>query len=201
MMDVSSLLLQLFTTFFIIGLFTFGGGYAIMSLIQSQVVFSKEWISESTFTNIVAISQVTPGPVGLNCSTYVGYEVMQSAGFNHLFGILGSFTASMAVILPSFLVVLILARIYSKFHETSIFQGVMNSIKPAVAGMIGAASLGLILRISLQGAVPEISLLRDNFPDWKSWIIFAGAFAASVCEKASPFILLGAAGILGLLLY
>ena len=78
---MTALLLQLFTTFFFIGLFNFGGGGAMLSLIQGQVVTVKGWISQEMFTDIVAISQSTPGPIGINCATYVGYEVMQGAGF------------------------------------------------------------------------------------------------------------------------
>ena len=107
------LFLQLFWVFFLIGLFTFGGGYAMLSLIQAQVVVSHPWLTESAFTDIVAISQMTPGPVGINCATYVGYEVIHQAGASHLVGILGSLTATLAVMLPSFLIVLTIHQ-YSK---------------------------------------------------------------------------------------
>ena len=102
--------LQLFWVFFIIGLFTFGGGYAMLSLIQTQVVTAHSWLTESAFTDIVAISQMTPGPVGINCATYVGYEVVREAGASHLIAILGSFTATLAVVLPSFIIVLTIVR-------------------------------------------------------------------------------------------
>ena len=101
-----ALILQLFWVFFVIGLFTFGGGYAMLSFIQTQVVVAHGWLSESAFTDIVAISQMTPGPVGINCATYVGYEVLHQAGASHLVGILGSLSATFAVILPSFMIVL-----------------------------------------------------------------------------------------------
>ena len=108
MMEVVTLFLQLFVTFFVIGLFTFGGGYAMLSLIQTQVVTAHAWITESAFTDIVAISQMTPGPIGINCATYVGYNVVTAAGGSHLLGVLGSFTATLAVVLPSFLLVLMM---------------------------------------------------------------------------------------------
>ena len=79
-MDIIIIFIQLFYTFFLIGIFTFGGGYAMLSLIQNQVVITHNWISESTFTDIVAISQMTPGPIGINSATYVGYEVLNNAG-------------------------------------------------------------------------------------------------------------------------
>src|SRR5574344_1908796 len=101
-----TLMIQIFTTFFVIGIFTFGGGYAMLSLIQGQVVMAHGWMTESAFTDIVAISQMTPGPIGINCATYVGYDVVTKAGGSHLLGVLGSFSATFAIVLPSFLIVL-----------------------------------------------------------------------------------------------
>jgi chromate transporter len=200
-MDLTLLLLELFWTFFVIGMFTFGGGYAIMSLIQAQVVFGKAWITEETFIDIVAISQMTPGPVGLNCSTYVGYEVMRAAGYGQALAVGGSFIASLAIVLPSFLIVLAIARAYARFHENSLFKGAMSALRPAVVGLIGAAALVMIFRISLGGGTPAFSLIRENFPDWKSWALFAAAFVASWRFKADPVVILLAGAVLGLFLY
>ena len=136
------LLLELFWSFFLIGLFTVGGGYAVIGIIQSEIVIAKGWISESVFTDILAISQMTPGPVGLNCSTYVGYEVMKNAGASEALACLGSAAASLAVVLPSFLIMLAIVRFYTKFHTNSLFQGVMSTLRPAVAGLVGAAAPG-----------------------------------------------------------
>ena len=118
--------LQLFYTFFIIGMFTIGGGYAMLSLIQDQVVTVHSWITESEFTDIVAVSQMTPGPIGINSATYVGYTVLQNSGAGELACTLGSFTATLAVVLPSFLIVLWLCRIYTKFSGSNMFHGVMK---------------------------------------------------------------------------
>lgn len=200
-MAAVSLIFQLFYTFFVIGMFTFGGGYAIMSLIQSQIVFGKGWITEATFTDIVAISQMTPGPVGLNCSTYVGYEVMRAAGFSHIVGIGGSLIASLAIVLPSFLIVLAIVRFYTKFHENTLFKGVMSALRPSAAGMIGAAALTMILSVRFADGGMHMSLIRDNFPDWKSWMLFGGAFLASAEFRADPVAILLGGGLLGLLLY
>lgn len=202
MMETLALFFQLFICFFIIGMFTFGGGYAVMSLIQSEVVFSRGWIADSTFTDIVAISQITPGPVGLNCSTYVGYEVLKNAGYSQFVSTLGSLTASLAVVLPSFIIVLMIAGIYSRFHENDLFKSTMNTLKPAVAGLIGAAALTMMFKISYGGENwMNISLMADNFPDWKSWFVFAVAFIASIWKKYGPIKILVAAGFLGVLLY
>ena len=95
-----SLLWTLFYTFFVIGLFNFGGGGAMISLIQARVVTEHAWLTEEGFTNIVAISQTTPGPIGINCATYVGFEVMHNAGFSNAVSILGSAATTLAIVLP-----------------------------------------------------------------------------------------------------
>ena len=196
-METAMIFLQLFGTFFMIGMFTFGGGYAMLSLIQTQVVVEHAWLTESTFTDIVAISQMTPGPIGVNCATYAGYEVLSNAGASHLVSILGSFTATFALILPSFIIVLIMVKFYEKFVGNRIFDGVMSWLRPAVVGLIGAAAIILIFNINL----PEISIIKENFPDWKSWLLFAGAMVASLGFKVNPIIIIIAGGLLGLLLY
>ncbi len=195
------LFLQLFWVFFLIGLFTFGGGYAMLSLIQAQVVVSHPWLTESAFTDIVAISQMTPGPVGINCATYVGYEVIHQAGASHLVGILGSLTATLAVILPSFLIVLTIVRFYTKFKDNKIFEGVMSWLRPAVVGLIGAAALILMFKVDWSLQAVDISIVKENFSDWISWVLFAAAVIASLFFKIGPIPILIAGGLLGLLIY
>ena len=195
------LLLQLFWTFFLIGLFTFGGGYAMLSLIQTEVVVEHAWLSESVFTDIVAISQMTPGPIGINCATYVGYDVMTASGAGHLMGIVGSLTATLAITLPSFIIVLLLVRFYTRVKGSPIFEGVMGVVRPAVVGLIGAAAVILCVSVSWNGLVPAFSVVEENFPDWKSWCLFAAAFVASFKFKVNPILLIVLAGVLGLLLY
>lgn len=192
---------QLFWVFFIIGLFTFGGGYAMLSLIQTQVVTAHSWLTESAFTDIVAISQMTPGPVGINCATYVGYEVVRSSGAGHLVAILGSFTATFAVVLPSFLIVLTIVRFYTKFQHNKIFEGVMSWLRPAVVGLIGAAAIILMFSVDWAGAKPVISIVEENFSDWISWVLFAAATVASLFFKVGPIPIILAGGALGLLIY
>ncbi len=192
---------QLFWVFFIIGLFTFGGGYAMLSLIQTQVVTAHSWLTESAFTDIVAISQMTPGPVGINCATYVGYEVVRSSGAGHLVAILGSFTATFAVILPSFLIVLTIVRFYTKFQHNKLFEGVMSWLRPAVVGLIGAAAIILMFRVDWAGAKPAVSIVEENFSDWISWVLFAAATVASLFFKVGPIPIILAGGALGLLIY
>lgn len=196
-----SLFLQLFWTFFLIGMFTFGGGYAVIGVIQSEIVVAKGWISESVFTDIVAISQMTPGPVGLNCSTYVGYEVLKQAGASELTAGLGSLTASLAVVLPSFIIMLAIVKIYDTFRKSPVFSGVMSALRPAVAGLIGAAAIALMFYIRFGGSGLEAGILYDNFPDWKSWGIFGAAFLLSFWKKAGALKVIFGAAVLGILIY
>ena len=181
------LYIELFLTFFQIGLFGFGGGYAMLSMIQGEVVTNHQWISSSEFTDIVAISQMTPGPIGINSATYIGYEVIAKSGASELLCVLGSCTATFAVVLPSFIVVLSICKIYDKFKNHYLFKGVMTGLKPATLGLIGTAALGL--------ATPE------NFIDWKSFAICIVAFIALFTRKIGPFAILGLGAIAGLILY
>jgi len=200
-----TIFIQLFITFFVIGIFTFGGGYAMLSLIQAQVVVAHAWIDESTFTDIVAISQMTPGPIGINCATYVGYDVLAKTGAGHLLCILGSLSATVAVVLPSFIIVLAIVKMYAKLNHNAIFEGVMSWLRPAVVGLIGAAAIILIFNSTWSGtplfSQYDIKVVSENFPDWKSWALFAGAFISSLWFKANPILIIILGGIAGLLIY
>ena len=179
--------IELFITFFVIGMFTIGGGYAMLSLIQNEVVTVHGWISDSTFTDIVAISQMTPGPIGINSATYIAYEVLVNTGASEFLCILGSFTATFAVVLPSFIIVLALCKVYDKWKDHYMFKGIMTGLKPAVLGLIGTAALSL--------ATPENSI------DWKSFVICITAFIALYFKKAGPFSIIGIGALVGLLIY
>lgn len=179
--------IELFTTFFIIGMFTIGGGYAMLSLIQNEVVTVHGWIDYGTFTDIVAISQMTPGPIGINSATYIGYQVLANSGASELTCILGSFTATFAVVLPSFIIVLALCKVYEKWRDHYLFKGVMSGLKPATLGLIGTAALSL--------ATPE------NFIDWKSFVICILAFIALYFKKIGPFAIIGLGALVGLIIY
>ena len=181
-MSIAALLLQLAWTFLVIGALTFGGGYAMLSLIQSEVVVHHAWLSESAFTDIVAISQMTPGPIGINSATYVGYDVLYGATGSHLAGVFGSMTAT-------------------RFRTSRLYGGTMDWLKPAVVGLIGAAAVILMVKVHWDGWVPEVSLIRDNFPDWKSWGLLAAAFAASKWGRVNPIVLILLAAVAGLILY
>ena len=179
--------IELFITFFVIGMFTIGGGYAMLPLIQNEVVTVHNWIDDTTFTDIVAISQMTPGPIGINSATYIGYEVLANSGASEFLCILGSFTATFAVVLPSFIIVLAICRVYDKWKDHPIFQGILSGLKPAVIGLIGTAVLSV--------ATPE------NFIDWKSYALCVLAFLALYFKKAGPFTIIGLGAVAGLILY
>lgn len=171
--------IELFYTFFVIGLFTFGGGYAMLSLIQTEVVVKHAWLTTQQFTDIVAISQMTPGPIGVNSATYVGYTATGN--------ILGSLIATFAVSLPSFIIILTICKLYVKFKHSQMFESLLKTLRPIVIGMIGAASVILIS--------------PDNFIDWTSWAIFALAFIASQWLKVNPILTIIMAGIIGFIIY
>lgn len=174
-----SIYLQLFFTFFKIGLFGFGGGYGMLSLIQNEVVERNGWISASEFTDIVAISQMTPGPIGINSATYIGYTATNS--------ILGSCIATFAVMLPSFIIILTICHFFSKFKENTDVQQIMQGLRPAVIGLIAAAALLLIN--------------EENFVDYLSWIFFTGAFLLNKYYKIHPILIIVLAGVAGFIVY
>ncbi len=175
--------LQLFWTFFVIGLLTIGGGYAMLPLIQQRVVADHQWISGEEFANILAVSEMTPGPIGINTATYIGYSVVDGQGYGQLVSILGSFISTGAVVLPSFIIVLGLCRLYGRFNRSAVFNGFMSGLRPVVTGLIGAAAVLLIT--------------PGNFTGWESWAILAAAFCLAMWSKVHPIIILllcGAAG-------
>ena len=171
--------LRLFITFFKIGIFNFGGGYAMVSFIQNEVVFKNHWLTTAQFTDVVAVSQVTPGPVGINMATYTGYA---AAG-----DVWGAAAATLAVCLPSFLLMLWLGKCLLKNKSSARVQGVLAVLRPTVVGLIAAAALVLCN--------------RENFTDYKSILIFLVAFVLVATRKAGPIALLALSACAGLLVY
>ena len=135
--------LQLFVSYLKIGFFGFGGGYAMLSLIQNEVVVQHAWMSNAEFADIVAVSQMTPGPIAINSATYVGYTVGCQAGTGCWCGILGSVIATFAVCLPSLTVMLLLTRFFLKLKGNRYIEGAMAGMKPVVIGMIAGAAADL----------------------------------------------------------
>ncbi|HNR27738.1 MAG TPA: chromate transporter [Bacteroidales bacterium] len=172
--------LELFYTFFKIGVFCFGGGYAMLSLIQDEVVRNNGWMTMESFSDIVAVSQMTPGPVAINTATYVGYT---ASGGN----VLGSFMATIALIIPSVVMMSVVIRVYRKYSQNKTFQAIFSGIRPVVAGLIAAAVLNM--------ATPE------NFVDFRSYLLFSASFLAAYFYRAHPILLLALGGLAGYLMY
>lgn len=180
--------LQLFYTFFKIGLFGFGGGYAMISMIQGEVVTRHEWLSSNEFTDIIAISQMTPGPIGINSATYVGYSAVVNAGYSHAIGILGSTIATVSVVLPSFILMVLISKFFLKYQKHPIIASVFEGLRSGVVGLLAAAALVL--------------MNGENFGtyNWQiltSIILFAGTFIASYRYKVNPILLIVICGIIG----
>ncbi len=131
--------LKLFFTFFKIGAFTVGGGYAMLPLIQAEVL-NNNWLSEELLVNFIAVSESTPGPFAVNIATYVGGHV---AGEGLLISLLGSAIATLGVVLPSFIIIMIVAKCFEKFKDSNIVSGIMSGLKPAVIGLIAAAVISI----------------------------------------------------------
>ena len=121
--------LYLFITFFEIGLFGFGGGYGMLSLIQTETVVHHHWLSTAEFTNIVAISQMTPGPIGINSATYCGYTAVHNAGYNGAMAVLGSFTATFALVLPSLILMILISKMFLKYMDTPVVQNIFTALR------------------------------------------------------------------------
>lgn len=188
--------LYIFYTFFKIGLFGFGGGYAMLSLIQGEVVTRYNWLSSKEFTDIVAISQMTPGPIGINSATYVGYTAVQNAGFDGiLYGILGSCTATFAVVLPSFILMLLISKFFLKYQKHPMVEAVFKGLRPAVVGLLASAAL-LLMNVENFG-----SFNTDKYTFIVSVIIFIITFVGTYKYKLNPIAMIIVMGIASFLIY
>ena len=179
--------LQLFYTFFKIGLFGFGGGYAMLSMIQGEVVTRYDWVSTQEFTDIVAISQSTPGPIGINAATYVGFTATGS--------IWGSVIATFAVVLPSFILMLTISKFFLKYQKHPAVEAVFSGLRPAVVGLLASAALVLV-NVENFGSPTD-----DTYTFVISIIIFLVAFIGTKKYHANPILMIIACGIAGLILY
>ncbi len=181
------LYLQLFYTFFKIGLFGFGGGYAMLSMIQGEVVTRYGWLTPQEFTDIVAISQMTPGPIGINSATYVGFTATGS--------VWGSIIATLAVVLPSFILMLAISKFFLKYQKHPVVEAVFSGLRPAVVGLLASAALVLM------NAENFSSPKEDMYSFIISCLIFLVAFVGTRKYKINPILMIVACGIAGLILY
>lgn len=178
------ILLQLYWAFLQIGLFSVGGGYAAMPLIQSQVVEGFHWLSMGEFTDLVTIAEMTPGPIAINAATFVGSRIA---------GLAGSVAATLGCITPSLILVSLLAVVYRKYKNISVLQNVLASLRPAVVALIASAGLGILLQVLFSGGGPSFENLNLS-----GLLLFAGAFVILRKKALSPIVTLLLCGALGL---
>lgn len=186
--------LYLFITFFEIGLFGFGGGYGMLSLIQHETVEHWHWLTSSQFTDIVAVSQMTPGPIGINSATYCGYSAVINDGGSVPMAVLGSVVATFALVLPSLVLMILISKMFLKYMHTDAVQSVFAGLRPAVVGLLAAATLLLCT--------------KDNFskPSENMWqfcisiLLFISTFVSTLVFKINPIKMIVMSGFAGLLL-
>ena len=171
--------LELFISFLKIGLFTFGGGYVMLSLIQTEIVINREWIDPTTFTDIAALSQMAPGPIGVNGAAYTGYVVTGD--------IWGALIATIGMSLPAFIIIALIIKFFSYFKNNVWVNAAFKGIKPVIIGLIAAVAIQL--------------MTPQNFIDWRGWVIFGSAFIAAYSLKWSPIKIIIAAGITGIFIF
>lgn len=174
--------LELFWAFFKIGLFSFGGGYAALPLIQDAVVAGKNWLTMGQFTDLLTISQMTPGPIALNASTFVGTQVA---------GILGAIVATLGCVTPSCIIVLILAKLYYKYKNLNAMQNILFGLRPAVVSLIATAGVSILFTALGIGETLDFIAIG----------IFALAFLALRIWKPSPILIISLSGALGLIIH
>ena len=188
------LLLRLFLTFFKIGMFSFGGGYGILSVMQGEIVTRNGWLSMAEFTDIVAISQMTPGPISINMATYVGYSIINNTMNSQPLAIAASLITSLALMLPSLILMTIISRYLLKYSKGPTVNAIFSVLRPTVVGLI--ASAALLLMTSENYGTPTETPLRF----WVSVIISIAAFTA-VRRKVNPILILVLSGLFTGVLY
>lgn len=177
-------LLELFWSFFQVGLFSFGGGYAAMPLIQQQVVDGHGWLNMTEFADIITISQMTPGPIAINSATFVGMRIA---------GVAGALVATLGCVLPSCVVALLLARLYLKYRQLDLIHGALTGLRPAVIALIASAGVTILLDV-LIAAAGGIDYLGAG-------IFAVGLFVLLIWKKLDPIWVMLGAGALGLIGY
>ena len=186
--------LNLFWTFLKIGIFTFGGGYSMIALIHNEVVEKNGWMTSSEFTDILAISQMTPGPVGINTATYAGYTAVVNSGMSEWQGVVGSLLASFAVILLPVTVMIIVFTYLSRHKDNKIISTIFQVLRYTVVGLIAAAAL--LLMTSESFGVPGF-----NKQFIVSLALFAGVFYFSYFKRTNTILLIVLSGVVGLIVY
>lgn len=194
------ILLELFYSFLLIGLFTFGGGYSMIALIQSAVVEEHSWLTAQEFADILAISQITPGPVGINTATYAGYSAVIAEGYPTAMAVAGAVIASLAVLILPLTLILIVGRWLLKHKDQAPFDTLFRGLRLTVVGLIAAAALSLMPSAFAPTPTGTITIFNSQF-SFFNLIIFLAVFALSLWKKVSPILLILLSGLLGLIIY
>lgn len=171
------MILELFAAFFKIGLFSFGGGYAMLPFIQEQAIEVHNWLTPSDFLDMLGIAQITPGPIAINTATFVGYETA---------GILGGVMATFAVVLPSFMIVLTISYFFDKFKDSKVLENIFKGLRPIVLGLVASAA---------------VDIGTEVFVDYKSVAIALIIFALITFKRVNTIALIMLAGVMGVLFY
>lgn len=186
--------LKLFWTFFKIGLFGFGGGYGMLSLIQMETVHNHHWLTSAEFTNIVAISQMTPGPIGINSATYCGFTAIHNTDMGNALSVLGSLVATFSLVVPSFVLMTLISKMFMRYMKARVVQSVFDGLRPTVVGLLAVATIMLLNKENFGSPVDTT---------WQfiiSVLLFAATFYGTLFVKINPIKMIGYAAIAGLLL-
>lgn len=198
------ILFELFYTFLLIGLFTFGGGYSMIALIQNAVVEEHGWLTSQEFADLLAISQITPGPVGINTATYAGYSAVIAEGYPTAVAVAGAVIASLAVLILPLTLILVVGRWLLKHKDQAPFDIIFKTLRLTIIGLIAAAALSLFVDTF------DIDTLISSMPNPSthqlvnlstSFLIFIAVFLLSLRKKVSPILLILLSGLAGLLFY
>ncbi len=187
--------LKLFIVFSKIGIFNFGGGYAMLSLIQNEVVYKNKWLTVSEFTDIVAVSQSTPGPIGINCATYSGYTAVINEGYPVWAAVIGAVLASLSIMWLPFILMICISKVMLKYCKTNAIQSIFQTLRPAIVGLLIAASLML--------------MTEENFghPNDSTFVfivsvsLFMLSFIGTRMYKIHPILMILMCGLAGLIIY
>lgn len=187
--------LKLFIIFTKIGTFNFGGGYAMLSLIHNEVVMKNAWLTNAEFTDIVAISQSTPGPIGINAATYSGYVAVLNQGYPVWAAVLGSVLASLSIVWLPFIIMILISHYLMTHKNSKLVKDIFSGLRPAIVGLIAAAAVLL--------------MNKENFGTWDdshayfliSVALFAATFYLTRFRKANPILVMLACGALGLVIF
>ncbi len=185
--------IELFIVFIQIGIFGFGGGYSMVSLIQGQVVTKYHWMTMREFTDVIAISQMTPGPIGINCATYCGYTAVHNAGMSGLMAILGSAMATFALVLPSLVLMILISKMLYKYMNTSTVQSIFIGLRPCIVGLVAAAALLMI-------SPENFSTPKNPWHFYISIALFLATFIGVKVVKINPIRMILYSAFAGLLL-